>query len=98
MTILVSKVGESVSIQLPELFGFSSRGEFKQATSGHPMRTKYLLDFRLVKKMDSSALGMLLLLREISGGASSDITLIHLQPDIRKLMHLANFQTLFKIP
>ncbi|MBF0127819.1 MAG: STAS domain-containing protein [Magnetococcales bacterium] len=86
-----------MTIRLPRQFGFTLRSEFKQATMGNPPKSKYLLDFQEVEKMDSSALGMLLLLRETSGGTTADITLVNVRAEIRKLLVLANFQTLFSI-
>lgn len=97
MTIQVSKEGEYVTVRLPKLFGFSVRSEFKQATGNNPTGTKYKLDFQEVERMDSSALGMLLLLRETSGGITSDILIVNSRPEIRKLLQLANFHTLFNI-
>ncbi|MBF0260502.1 MAG: STAS domain-containing protein [Magnetococcales bacterium] len=97
MAIQVSKEGERIMVRLPKLFGFSVRSEFKQATGDNPPGTKYKLDFQEVERMDSSALGMLLLLRETSGGISSDIMIVNSRPEIRKLLQLANFHTLFNI-
>ncbi|MBF0339852.1 MAG: STAS domain-containing protein [Magnetococcales bacterium] len=93
----VSKEGDKVLIRLPKLFGFAVRSEFKQATVGNPPGTKFQLDFHEVERMDSSALGMLLLLRETSGGVASDIVIVNSRPEIRKLLQLANFHNLFKI-
>ncbi|MBF0626639.1 MAG: STAS domain-containing protein [Magnetococcales bacterium] len=97
MALNVSKEGDRVVLRLPKLFGFAVRADFKQATSGNPLGTKYKLDFQEVERMDSSALGMLLLLRETSGGISSDILIINPRTEIRKLLQLANFHTLFTI-
>ncbi|MBF0428456.1 MAG: STAS domain-containing protein [Magnetococcales bacterium] len=97
MAFSVSKEGDQVTIRLPEVFGFSVRSDFKKATTGHSTSTSFFLDFRDVTRMDSSALGMLLLLRETSGGFYADITIANVRPDIRKLLQLANFHTLFKI-
>ncbi|MBF0417893.1 MAG: STAS domain-containing protein [Magnetococcales bacterium] len=97
MAIQVSKEGERITVHLPKMFGFSVRADFKQATGNNPPETKYTLDFQEVERMDSSALGMLLLLRETSGGGASDIMIVNSRPEIRKLLHLANFHTLFNI-
>ncbi|MBF0613537.1 MAG: STAS domain-containing protein [Magnetococcales bacterium] len=97
MALNVSQEGDRVVVRLPKLFGFAVRAEFKQATSGKPVGTRYKLDFQEVERMDSSALGMLLLLRETSGGLSADIQIVNTRPEIRKLLQLANFHTLFTI-
>ena len=47
--------------------------------------------------MDSSALGMLLLLRERAGGDRAAIEITHCSPEIRKIFAVSNFDRLFKI-
>ena len=47
--------------------------------------------------MDSSALGMLLLLRDHAGGDNADIALMNISPDVRKILAISNFDKLFKI-
>ncbi|MFH6569337.1 STAS domain-containing protein, partial [Pseudomonas kulmbachensis] len=47
--------------------------------------------------LDSSALGMLLLLREYAGGDESDIRVVNSNPDVRKILGTSNFDQLFDI-
>jgi anti-anti-sigma factor len=47
--------------------------------------------------MDSSALGMLLLLRERVGNDKAEIAITHCNPEIRKIFKISNFDRLFKI-
>ena len=47
--------------------------------------------------MDSSALGMLLLLREFAGGDDADIQLVSPNAEIRNVLDIANFGKLFTI-
>ena len=47
--------------------------------------------------LDSSALGMLLLLREHVGGDDSDIRVVNSSPDVRKILGVSNFDKLFDI-
>ncbi|HIJ83460.1 MAG: hypothetical protein HW380_695 [Magnetococcales bacterium] len=96
MALKISKDGDTVTIMFPEIFGFSLRREFKEATSSHRPGIRYQLDLRTVTKIDSSALGMLLLFREGAGGESADISFIGVRPEVRRLLQLANFQNLFK--
>lgn len=92
----VTKEGNDVTIFFPEILGFALRREFKQATAGVHPGAKYILDFREVTHIDSSALGMLLMLRESAGGEKSEITFINLRPEAWQLLKLANFEKLFK--
>lgn len=88
--------GNQLTIRLPEIFGFMLRREFKEATSGSLTGVKYILDFREVIKVDSSALGMLLIFREAAGGEKAEITFTNVNTEIRQLLKLANFEQLFK--
>jgi anti-anti-sigma factor len=47
--------------------------------------------------IDSSALGMLLLLREHAGNDKADITISGCKDEIRKILSIANFERLFNI-
>jgi len=47
--------------------------------------------------MDSSALGMLLLLRDHAGGEESEVQVINTNSDVRKILAISNFDKLFDI-
>ncbi len=96
MALQTFKEGSRVSILLPEKFGFEIRHDFREATLGHPSGTSYELDFQAVAKMDSSAMGMLLLLKE-SAGKDSPVLLKNVRPEVANVLRLANFQKLFQI-
>lgn len=90
--------GRELTVQVSDLFDFTLHREFRQAyeDAGHVYPT-YVIDLRSTTYMDSSALGMLLLLREYAGGEDADIRIVHCQPDIRKILNIANFHHLFRI-
>lgn len=54
------------------------------------------VDCALVEHIDSSALGMLLMLREKAGGTESDITISGCNPNLKKIFNAAHFDRLFK--
>ena len=58
---------------------------------------KYIVDLAAAEYMDSSALGMLLLLREFAGGDDADIQLTSPNAEIRNVLDIANFGKLFTI-
>ena len=58
---------------------------------------KYILNMEDIESIDSSALGMLLLLRNHAGGDEADIRIVNASPDIVKLMHTCKFDSLFNI-
>lgn len=59
--------------------------------------SKVVLDFKDVEYVDSSGLGMLLVLRERSGGDAADIDIINVNPDVKKILETTNFQHMFNI-
>ena len=53
---------------------------------------KYLVDMRLVDYFDSSALGMLLLLREQAAAHGATVTIVNCGPEIRKVLIITQFE------
>lgn len=60
-------------------------------------RRKYVIDLSSVEHIDSSALGMLLLLKERAGGSRADITLQGGSSAIKKILDISGFKHLFKV-
>lgn len=58
---------------------------------------RYTVDLKDTTYLDSSALGMLLLLRDHAGGDNSLIRLVNCNPDVRKILAISNFEQLFNI-
>lgn len=87
-----------LTIRVSERFDFSAYEEFRrtyEALTETPSR--YVVDFLDTTYLDSSALGMLLLLREFGGGDDACIELINCNPDVRKILTISNFSQLFDI-
>lgn len=87
-----------VNIVITGRFDFSMNNEFRKilADSNNSGET-YLIDMGAVDDLDSSALGMLLLLREKAGGDTSNIKIQKCRPDIIEMLKMANFHTMFDI-
>lgn len=92
-----SESGSEVTISINGRFDFSLHKEFRDAYRDFPPSVKYIIDMSKTEYMDSSALGMLLLLREHAGGDKSSIVITGCQPDIKKILTISNFQKLFEI-
>lgn len=92
----VTKNSDNVTIKFPDAFGYSLRKEFKQLIDTHVRGTKYILDMGDLSRIDSSALGMLIMLREAAGGELANISFINMAPQVRSLLQIANFHKLFK--
>jgi anti-anti-sigma factor len=56
-----------------------------------------VIDLKEATYLDSSALGMLLLLRDHAGGEDSCIRLVNSSSDVRKILAISNFHKLFDI-
>lgn len=87
----------TVTIQISDRFDFKLHREFRQAfsESSHPA-TKYVIDLGQTRYMDSSALGMLLTLREQAGNDRADIRIINCSPEIERIFSISNFGRMFK--
>lgn len=96
----VSPDGSKVTIAIAGRFDFGIHREFRNAyekaevKSGTP---SYIVDLGGTEYMDSSALGMLLLLREHAGGDRSEVTIVNCRPVIKEILDIANFDKLFTI-
>ncbi|MBF0369128.1 MAG: STAS domain-containing protein [Magnetococcales bacterium] len=84
-------------VRLEKEFTFNFREKFRKAYIDNPAGTRYVLDFGRVTYIDSSALGMLLLMHEHNGGGNTEIKLTNIQDRVRKILQVANFDRLFAI-
>jgi anti-anti-sigma factor len=89
--------GNKVNITVKGRFDFNDHTEFRESYQKYQSNASYTLDMNDAEYMDSSALGMLLLLREHAGGDDSKIEVIGCKPEIKKILAIANFQKLFDI-
>ena len=99
LTSSVSNDGKQVNIHITGQFNFSIYKEFREAYQSAPQMAaaSYVIDLGGTEYMDSSALGMLLLLRERAGGDRAAIEITHCNPEIRKIFAVSNFDRLFRI-
>lgn len=95
----VSADAKTVTIKVGGRFDFAVQNEFRDcyynASPGE--KTEFVIDMSAANYMDSSALGMLLMMREYLGGNSADISIANCSPDIKNILTVANFQSLFKM-
>ncbi len=98
ITSSVSDNGKQVTISVSGKFDFQLYDEFRSSyveTLGAGV--KYVVDLAGTDYLDSSALGMLLLLREHAGGEGSKIEISNSSADVKKILDVANFGKLFEI-
>lgn len=100
-TISVTRGDSETVINIKGRFNFEMHSQFRAAyqeeTADKNKGRKFIIDLTGTEYIDSSALGMLLLLREEAGTNESDIEISNARPEIRKILETANFQRLFKI-
>ncbi|MDD5241891.1 MAG: STAS domain-containing protein [Sulfuricella sp.] len=100
MKIAVEKKEETARLTLNGRFDFSSHRDFRHA-SDEALQTpgikEIAVDFTNVDYLDSSALGMLLLLRERAHNTHIQVTLRNCTGIVQQVLDVANFQRLFTI-
>lgn len=92
-------IDNQVTISISGRFDFSYYKEFRNAYRDIPKGKGYgyLIDMRKVDYIDSSVLGMLLMLRQHAGEDSSDIVLQCNQGEVKNILKISNFEKLFTI-
>lgn len=98
ITTKSSADGAELIIEVEGRFDFSAHQEFRKAyevTGAKPR--KFVIDMRGTNYLDSSALGMLLLLRDYAGGDTAQISISHCNPDVKNILTVSNFDQLFNL-
>lgn len=93
----LSADGKELNIGIEGRFDFSSHQQFREAYENHQGTENYVIDMANTSYLDSSALGMLLLLRDYAGGDGASIQICNANPDVKKILEIANFNQLFTI-
>ncbi|MBF0470421.1 MAG: STAS domain-containing protein [Gammaproteobacteria bacterium] len=86
-----------VTIKITGNFDFGVHNSFRDAYEGKEESVSYVIDLSEADFIDSSALGMLLLLREHAGNLSERVVIRGAGDVIRKVLSNSKFDTLFKI-
>lgn len=95
---VVAVEGSTLMIKVGEIMDLSLHEEFRRAyESRREVITNYVVDLGDTLHIDSSALGMLLILREYAGGDRNSISLINVRPALRRLLAIVNFDVLFEV-
>lgn len=98
VTRRIDKERSQVVIAIDGRFDFAQHKAFRDAyrdMDGKSMR--FVVDLSEASYLDSSALGMLLLLREYVGSDVGRISITGCGDDIRRVLKIANFEKLFTL-
>lgn len=90
--------GKTLTIAVQGRFDFSSLQLFRSAYEKvDPKPSKFIIDLKESDYLDSSALGMLLALRDFAGGDSASISIINCNPDVKKILVITKLDELFSV-
>ena len=98
MDVNVRQVDGQARLELRGRFDYTSHRSFRQACEtafSAAGVSEMLIDMQEVEYLDSSALGMLLLLRDKCKAASRPLSLVNCGDTVRDVLKVANFDKLF---
>ncbi len=100
MQVSITNEAGKATISLVGRFDFNTHREFRGAYE--PLITDasvraVFVDFSGVDYLDSSALGMLLMLRDKLGGVNKEVALSGVRGNVKQVLDIANFAKLFQI-
>tara|TARA_R110001592_G_scaffold38315_2_gene126471 strand:- start:12909 stop:13226 length:318 start_codon:yes stop_codon:yes gene_type:complete len=89
---------KTLMMKLSGRLDFASHTSFSEAYQSEPVESveQYTLDMSELTYLDSSALGMLLLLKD-HGLKAATISIVNCSSDVYKIFEIANFNQLFNI-
>ncbi len=99
-SVNVEQGPQGVVLKIDGRFDFNLHGDFREAyesalsQGGAP---KFIIDMAKTDYMDSSALGMLLILRDRLGCDSDRQVIVNCNPEILEILQVSNFDKLFTI-
>jgi len=91
------KKNHTVTIAIKDRFDFAVHKEFRASYRDRTLPARYVVDLRQVNYIDSSALGMLLLLREHALAHRGQVVIANCSSDVRQILTIANFDRLLQI-
>lgn len=96
----VSAGDGQATLKLAGRFDFKAHREFREAVDKLLQQASegvVRVDLAEVSYLDSSALGMLLMLRDKAKASSRDVQLTGVKGNVRQVLDIANFSKLFSI-
>ena len=97
VTSELSADGRKLTIAIKGRFDFAKHQEFRDAYEKFGPDTEYVVDLKEATYVDSSALGMLLLLREKLMAVRKEAEITGAKGAVKQVLDIANFARLFRI-
>lgn len=99
MQATVSVSNGCATVKLTGRFDFNAHREFRDAVDKAVAEStkSVAVDFGAVDYLDSSALGMLLMLRDKAKTAGREVSLTNCRGSVKQVIDIANFGKLFRI-
>jgi len=98
ITSSVSGDGTELTIKVQGRFDFSSLQLFRNAYEKiTPKPSSFIVDLKDSDYLDSSALGMLLALRDHGGGDNAKIKIANCNPEVKKILVITKLNELFDV-
>ncbi|OYQ04298.1 anti-anti-sigma factor [Pseudomonas mandelii] len=93
-----SQEGKKLTISIKGRFDFAKHQEFRESYENlQPKPESFEVDLKDATYLDSSALGMLLLLRDHAGGDTAEVQVVNSNSDVRKILGISNFEQIFDV-
>ncbi len=89
--------GDTTTLVVAGDFKFDLYGEFRAQLGSVEAKSKLVLDLGKVTSMDSSAMGMLLNMKQSLGRGDREIRIVNAPDNILKLLLMARFDRKFEI-
>ncbi len=98
MSISSQLNNSTLTINISGHFDFSTHKAFRANLDSIDKQVKHVrVDMRTTDYLDSSALGMLLLLKSKMNDQKDAVTLVNAKPEVKKILEIANFGQLFTL-
>jgi len=98
VTAMQSPDGATLTIKISDRFDFNVHAQLRAAYRSDGKRyAGYVVDLKDTTYMDSSALGMLLQIKEYAGGGEGAIRIRNAGVGIKDILRIANFEKLMTI-
>ncbi|MBL1274718.1 MAG: STAS domain-containing protein [Ectothiorhodospiraceae bacterium] len=91
----LSNDGNELKMAIAGRFDFNIHSDFRNSYRKLPSTTQFIIDLSQATFMDSSAMGMLLLLREHAGDTMANIRLLNCNTEVRKILSISNLDKMF---